>query len=300
MKAPIIIFTYNRLNHLKKLLFSLKKNSECKNSKVYFFIDGPKNKDDKLKTEKIFNYLKKINLFDSKKIFYRKKNLGSAKSILEGINYVSKKEKKFIVLEEDLIVSNEFLFFCNKALKLYENEKKVWHINCWVFKNLNFDQKYFLSTHMSCWGWATWSNRWRKLKKIEKNFIYSDVKKNFKKKFDFLNSGSCLSLLLNDKGKIDTWAVYWYYIIFKNKGLTITPFKTLVVNKGFDIKSTNTKINYFSNSKIIKKSINYELQRLKPVINNTLLGKINKMYNKTNFVLIFLNALKEFKETILK
>ena len=93
MKAPIIIFTYNRLNHLKKLLSSLKKNPECKNSKVYFFIDGPKDKDSKIKTEKIFHYLQNINFFKLKKIFYRKKNLGSAKSILEGINYVSKKEK---------------------------------------------------------------------------------------------------------------------------------------------------------------------------------------------------------------
>ena len=300
MYAPIIIFTYNRLDHLKKLLISLKKNPECKFSKVYFFIDGPKDRKNKIKTEKIFNYLNKINYFSSKKIFYRKKNFGSANSIIEGINYVSKKEKKFIVLEDDLIVSDELLFFCNKALTLYNNEKKIWHINCWIFENLNFNQKIFFSTHMSCWGWATWSDRWHKLKKIKKKSIYYDVKNNSKKKFDYLNIGSYLSLLLNYKGKINTWAVYWYYCIFKNNGLTITPFKTLVINKGFDIKSTNTKINYFKKSRIIKKTINNELQKIEPILDKILLSKINKIYFNKNYLLIILIKLKEFKESILK
>ena len=43
MNAPIIIFTYNRIENLKKLILSLKKNPEYKNSKIYVFIDGPKN-----------------------------------------------------------------------------------------------------------------------------------------------------------------------------------------------------------------------------------------------------------------
>lgn len=300
MHAPIIVFTHKRLDHLKKLLISLKKNPECKTSKVYFFIDGPKDKRNKLNTKKIFYYLKSIKFFKSKKIVYRKKNLGSAKSILEGINYVSKKEKNFIVLEEDLIVSDEFLFFCNKTLKLYKNDQKIWHINCWIFENLDFSQKFFISTHMSCWGWATWSNRWLKLKKIKKKSIYLDVKRNFKEKFDYLNTGSYLSLILNHKGKIDTWAVYWYYTIFKNKGFAITPFKTLVVNRGFDFNSTNTKINYFNKSRIIKKTINYKIQKIKPSINNILLSKILKIYNSKNQILIILNKLKVFKESILR
>ena len=114
MYAPIIIFTYDRLNLLKKLINSLKKNPECNETDVYFFIDGPKDKSIKLKTDKTYKYISKINFFKSKKIFYRKLNLGSARSIKNGIDYVSKRENKFIVLEDDLIVSDELLFFCNR------------------------------------------------------------------------------------------------------------------------------------------------------------------------------------------
>ena len=79
MYTPIIIFTYNRLSHLKKLLISLAKNPECKKSKAYIFIDGPKDNKDKINTDKIFNYMNNIDLFRSKQIIYRSNNLGTAR-----------------------------------------------------------------------------------------------------------------------------------------------------------------------------------------------------------------------------
>ena len=56
--SPIIIFTYNRLNHLDTLIQSLKKNVLFEKSKVIVFSDGPKNEIDKKKIKKIRIYLK--------------------------------------------------------------------------------------------------------------------------------------------------------------------------------------------------------------------------------------------------
>jgi len=293
MYSPIIIFAYNRLKHLKELLKSLAKNHECKKSKVYIFVDGPKDNDDKIKTDMVFNYINNIDIFQSKQIFYSSRNLGTARSVIKGIDIVSNKEKKFIVLEEDLIVSNQFLYFCNNLLKLYKNEKNVWHINGWVFDNIKANDEFFFSTHMSCWGWATWSDRWKNFKRIDKKKSFLDVKKNFKYKFDYLNLGSYLGLLLNFKRKANTWAVYWYYSIFKNKGLTITPYKTLIINDGFDFKSTNTKINYYRKSKINQKKINLKLMFKKPVLDLKILDKINNLYKRKNMFLNFTIKIKE-------
>lgn len=294
MNAPIIIFTYNRIQNLKKLISSLSKNPECKSSKAYIFLDGPKTQKDKIKSDEIFMYLKNIKVFCSLKIFYRKKNLGSAKNILDGINYVSNQETKFVVLEEDLIVSNDFLYFCNKMLNLYKNKKNIWHINCWVFDNLKSNDKFFFSTHMSCWGWATWSDRWKKFKKIKKQHIHCNISKKFRKKFDFLNTGSFIGLILNHKKKINTWAVYWYYKIFISKGITITPYKTLVINTGFKFNSENTKINYYKNHKILKNTIQYSLRFKEPFLDKKILDNINSIYLKKNFLLKNLNILREF------
>ena len=102
-----------------------------------------------------------------------------------------------------------------------------------------------------------------------------------------------MGLLLNFKKKVNTWAVYWYYTIFKNNGLTITPYKTLVINSGSDFKSTNTKINYYSKLKIKKKKINLKLKFKKPFLDIKILDKINNLYMRKNILLNISIKIKE-------
>ena len=46
--APIVLFCYNRLNHLKKTVNSLKKNKLSEFSELIIYSDGPKNDDDEI------------------------------------------------------------------------------------------------------------------------------------------------------------------------------------------------------------------------------------------------------------
>ena len=55
--APIIVFSYNRPNSLKYLIKSIKKNSEAKDSSIYFFQDNFKNMQD----VEYVNKCKKLN-----------------------------------------------------------------------------------------------------------------------------------------------------------------------------------------------------------------------------------------------
>ena len=55
--APIAVFAYQRIDSLKRLVASLKKNPESKRSCVYFFCDGPKNTKEEEKTLNLFSRL---------------------------------------------------------------------------------------------------------------------------------------------------------------------------------------------------------------------------------------------------
>ena len=72
--APIILFTYKRLDTLKKTILSLKKNKEAKKSELIIFSDGYKNDQDKNETLKVRKYIKEISGFKKIKIYLRKKN----------------------------------------------------------------------------------------------------------------------------------------------------------------------------------------------------------------------------------
>ena len=58
--APIIIFTFNRIRHLKKTINSLKKNKISTHSDLIIFSDGAASDNQRESIKKVRNYIKKI------------------------------------------------------------------------------------------------------------------------------------------------------------------------------------------------------------------------------------------------
>ena len=65
--APIILFTYNRVNTLKVTIESLKKNQLASKSNIYIYSDSYKSNIDKKKVLRVRKYLKEIAGFNKKK-----------------------------------------------------------------------------------------------------------------------------------------------------------------------------------------------------------------------------------------
>ena len=65
--APISLFVYKRLRHLKVTLNSLKKNPESKKSNLYIFSDYWKCDQDKESVLKVRRYISTISGFKKKK-----------------------------------------------------------------------------------------------------------------------------------------------------------------------------------------------------------------------------------------
>ena len=259
--SPIIVFTYLRLKKLRKIINTLKKNKISKNTEIFFFSDNYLDPSDKTKIRKVRNYLKRITGFKKKKIICRNKNYGNGKNIIDGVTSILKKRKQAIILEDDLIIGKNFLTFMNQCLDAYKNEKKVWHVGAWNYDlKIKSDYDIFFSKNMNCWGWGTWSDRWKYFEKNPTSLIRYFV--NNKKKLPKFNLNNKINyfnqILRNNENKIDTWAVFWYAQIFKRNGLCISPINSLVINNGFDRFSVHIHPKHFMNviykTKISKKN----------------------------------------------
>ena len=106
--APVIIFVYNRLDILIKVINSIKKNKLSNKTELFIFSDGFKNDLDKIKVLKIRLYLKKITGFKKVYVCERKKNFGLSNNIINGITQILKKYDKAIIVEDDIFVSRYF------------------------------------------------------------------------------------------------------------------------------------------------------------------------------------------------
>lgn len=252
--APILIFTYKRIDSLKKVIESLHKNSPIYRQELYIFSDGPKNEKDKSQVIKLRKYLLKIKGFKKIIIIKRKKNFGLALSIINGVSKIIKFKKKAIIIEDDVVVGKHFLKFMNFNLNKYKNEKKIWHVSGWNW-NFRFPKyKYdvFFIRYATCWGWATWENRWKYFEKDSKKLIQS-FNKNKIRKFNLENHYNFWSQIIRNENRIiNTWAIFWYATIFNNKGLSINPLYSMVKNIGNDNYSTNYKKNIFFKNKLFE------------------------------------------------
>ena len=71
--APIGLSAYIRLEHIKKTVEALKKNTLAESSELYIFSDAPR-KSDEEKVKIVRDYLKTIDGFKNITVFERKNN----------------------------------------------------------------------------------------------------------------------------------------------------------------------------------------------------------------------------------
>lgn len=244
--APIALFAYNRLDHLKITINNLKKNYLANSSELIIFSDGPKNQSDIKKIIHIRKYLKKIKGFKKINIKERKTNYGLSKNIIDGVSEILKKYKKIIVIEDDLMVNRYFLKYMNRGLTLYQRNKNVASIHGYVYpiKNINnkIQSNTFFIKGADCWGWATWKRAWIQFDSNGKKLLRKLKNKKKIKEFNFNNTYDYFKMLLDQvNNKNDSWAIRWYASCFLKDMYTLYPVNTFVKNIGLDNTGQNSK-----------------------------------------------------------
>jgi len=248
MLAPIVLFVYNRPWHTRKTLESLAVNNLSDESELFIFADGPKENASSEQIEKIIETRKiirerkwcyKVNIIE------REHNGGLANSVITGVTEIVNKFEKIIVLEDDLILSGNFLKYMNDALDRFKNEERVMQISGYSYPlNISYKNDAFFLPFISSWGWATWKRSWKYFSEDLSGADIFKKNKELRKKFDLNNSYPFFHMLESKiKKRIDSWAISFYFNVFMNDGLVLYPIKSMVVNCGMDKSGTNCKFN---------------------------------------------------------
>lgn len=244
MNAPIVIFAFNRPDAFKACVASLLTNAEAKDSDLIVFVDGPRtdHQGDAEKVEAVRSLAGNISGFHSLETHFSKENMGLGPSVISGISNVIKRYGRVIVIEDDLVLSRNFLAFMNKGLDFYEPREKVFSICGYTNKitpsrDYKYDA-YFCPRNSSC-GWATWNDRWASCDWSFKDWAL--VKRNARA-FNRWGGSDCFGMLRNWKsGRNQSWAIRFCYNEFIQNKLSVFPVISHVRNNGFDGKGTNCK-----------------------------------------------------------
>jgi len=240
-KAPIALFVYKRPWHTQQALESLAANMGASESELFIFCDGPKRIEDAKAVEEVRRLVRSRQWCGKVNIIEREKNLGLANSIISGVTELCNQCGRVIVLEDDLLTSRYFLEYMNMALERYENEEHVMQISGHMFPvEIKAETDAIFLPFITSWGWATWKRAWVAFDKDMSGFEALSKDKAFRKAFDLDGSYPYFEMLeSHSAGKIDSWAIRWYWSVFLKGGLTLYPAKTLISNIGFDGSGTH-------------------------------------------------------------
>lgn len=290
--APIVLFVYDRLNHLRKTIKALQKNELANESELFIYSDAANNINSQNKVNEVRNYIQNIKGFKKVTIFQRKKNLGLANSIIKGVTDIVNDFGKVIVLEDDLVTSKYFLRYMNDALNIYKKKKRVWEVGGYVYPIAYKHRKdFFFAPYTTSWGWATWSDRWKHFERNPKKLI--DTFDNEKiKRFNIDDSENLWEQVIrNAKGELFSWAVFWYAVVFLNRGVTIYPKISMIKNIGHDGTGMNSKKSNFFETNIAQERLNISLEDIE--INTDINLEVKNFLKKNkSFSRRFLNKFK--------
>ncbi len=240
--APIVLFVYKRYWHTQQTIQSLLRNKLSADSELHIFSDGPKNEKDYNLVQKVREYINALNGFSKVFVYESERNFGLASSVINGVTKILERYEKVIVLEDDLILSEFFLEYMNKALDLYKDEEKVISIHGYIYPvKAKLPETFFLKG-ADCWGWATWKRGWSLFEYDSIKLLNEIYKNELEKEFDWNGAANYIKMLKKQaKGKIDSWAIRWHASAFLKKRFTLYPGRSLVKNIGMDEFSTHTK-----------------------------------------------------------
>jgi hypothetical protein len=239
--APIILFVYNRPEHTRRTLGALAANPLAANSDLIIYADGPKKPEHRASVQAVRDLVRNATGFKSVEILERETNFGLANSIITGVSEACASRGRVIVVEDDLIVSPDFLAFLNAGLDRYQNEPDVLQISAYGYPahDRSTPQTFFLPA-VSCWGWATWSRAWAKFDPGMSALGELDLDTAMRRRFNMDDAYDYYGMACQQRqGKIDSWGIRWQLSLFACGGLVLYPRDSRVYNSGVDASGTH-------------------------------------------------------------
>ena len=240
--APVALFAYRRADHLERTLASLRLCREAAETHVVVFSDGSKGPYDEAAVREVRDVLSSVTGFASVRVVEREGNVGLARNVIGGVSAVLEEWPEVIVLEDDMVVSPDFLAYMNQALDLYADEPRVISIHGYVYPTEDPLPDYFFLRGADCWGWATWRRGWASFDEDGASLLARLESAHLERDFDIDGSFPYTQMLRDQiAGRNDSWAVRWYASAFLADGLTLYPGNSLVENIGLDGSGTHSR-----------------------------------------------------------
>jgi hypothetical protein len=242
LKTPIVLIIFRRPDTTKKVFEAIR---QAKPSQLLVIADAPRpnNPEEAEKCAAAKEIINQVDWDCEVLKNYAEVNLGCAKRVTSGLNWVFEQVSEAIIVEDDCLPHPSFFRYCEELLEYYRHDQRIMSIagTNFQFGTKVTDYSYYHSGYHDCWGWATWRRAWQhydfEMKlwpKLGNSFLSEQLvtgkaAKYWSKYFH-----------LTYEGNKDSWFYRWLFACWIQSGLAVVPTVNLISNIGFSRDGTHT------------------------------------------------------------
>jgi hypothetical protein len=157
---PLVLFAFNRPHKFRRVLAALQDQGV---PRLLILVDGPRSQADWRGVQACQELARGVS-WARTDLFFSPQNHGLA-GLSQNISRVLESHPAAIFLEDDCLPVPGFYDFMRRALAHYAGERRVFSIGGYQYPPPSFFRGYPYSlvsgVRFSCWGWATWADRWQ-------------------------------------------------------------------------------------------------------------------------------------------
>ena len=235
-KVPILLLVFNRKDNALQMFESVK---QYKPDILYIAADGPrahKQGEKQACDETRQALLDAVDWHCEVKTLFREENLGCAKAVYGSISWFFEQEKWGIIIEDDIILHQDFYKMCEELLPMYADDDRIQQITSQYYgKHVECANTYTFQRKPYIWGWATWSRSWQRYMDMDMK-LYSSFR--FRRLipiygiFQTIMMYHYWSRTWKNLKTSTSWATRWHFAAVANELLCICPKSNLGVNIG--------------------------------------------------------------------
>ena len=240
MTAPVALFVFNRPDHLRRTIESLRACNGFEDTLVTVFADGPRDATDEAAVRETRAIA--TSMLPGAEFRFAEQNRGLANSIIGGVEHLLGRHGRVIVVEDDLILDPGFLRWMNAALDHFEDDVRVYQVSGHMFDvpNLTGRHQALLLPLTTTWGWATWARAWRAFDADAQGWYALRSDAALRRRFNVDGAYDYAQMLEKQmEGRRQSWGIRWYWSVFRRSGLCCFPPRSLVDNTGMDGSGTH-------------------------------------------------------------
>lgn len=283
---PVLFMAFNRPEKTELVFNEIRK---AKPKKLYLSVDGPRatHPNDFDKVERVKKIVNNVDWDCEVKKLYHENNHGCTLAGKTAFDWVFSQEEEMIELEDDVVPSQSFFWYCQELLEKYKDDPRICYICAENYGVKSGDATYFFSKYDGSWGFATWKrvyDLWEyKIESLEEYMDKTDFIKSFPSKFEY-NFWKRKFLRWKYKGG-NTYDLQTIYLLHKHNMMSILPNVNLVTNIGWDLEASNTILDK-KTYKLAKKFGNIERFEIDEIVHPTEMStnpKVDRKWFKYNY-----------------